>query len=352
LKIKTKAAIALPTVKATGAETGRLHSGDRAAVPQSADKKIIYVSQSALSRFLECKKKAKLVMEGWIPKKSSRALRYGSLFHAALEAATVAFNQTGKPPTFEAICKGVATYIKQWEEENPDLMKIKAVKEEMLYDIELVKVQMKHYVQHYVSDFDGSKKWVALEHKFEIPYNGIMLFGYIDSMYEEKKDIYILESKTRGRVSDDIVDLLHTDFQTFYYLHGVLLATGRFPKKLVYNIAVKFGGKVKIGETPAMFAARFETELKDEPSKYFRRIPTLITKEEYAAWVKNTLDPMLQDYKAWREGNAPSYCNTTNCEGKYGSCDYLPICALNDFSGYKKKSREEAKAAAQRVTKK
>lgn len=322
---------------------------EAAREPKSATEgKEILVSQSALNRFLECRKKARLVLDGWYPKKSSRALRYGSLFHATLEAVTHESIRIKKAPDALFIDQAVAKALANWEVDNQGLVKNDEIKQEMLIDSALVAASMKQYVKHYPGDFDGSLTWVALEKRFEVSYMGLRLMGYIDSIYEKKKLHSILETKTRSRVNPDIVDILHTDFQTFYYLHGLKLATGIFPEALVYNIAMKFGSKIKVNESIADYAARFSVELAKEPEKYFKRIRTDISKKEYEKWVVENLNPLLKDFKDWREGRIPDYCNTTNCDGKYGSCDYLPICSTNNFTNFGRKTEEDRKKEAAR----
>jgi hypothetical protein len=211
----------------------------------------------------------------------------------------------------------------------------------MFIDSELINVCIKAYIRFHQEDFNGKRKWVSLEQKFEVPFEGVTLHGYIDAVYEQKKDLHVFETKTAGRVSTDMVDLLHTNFQTFYYLHGYFLLTGRFLKYTIYNVVRKFEGRPRQDETPIQFAARFEQDLKIRPDYYFQRFPTLISKDEYGDWVNHNLKPLLHDYKAWRDGGAPHYCNTTNCEGKYGSCDFLPICSRDSYEGFKQKDQNQ-----------
>jgi len=234
----------------------------------------------------------------------------------------------------------VTKYLAEWEEENQGLVLSQDISQEMVQDSLLIVEQVKAYVQVYEDDFNGKKKWVSLEQRFEVPFEGLTLFGYIDAIYEQKKDLHVFETKTKGKLNVDTVDLLHTDFQTFYYLHGYYLMTGRFPKYTIYNVVMKFGGKVKVNETPVQFASRFAIDLQVRPEYYFQRFPTLLSKEEYLEWVEKNLKPLLRDYKSWREGNAPDYCNTTNCEGKYGSCDFLPICSRKDYQNFGRKERK------------
>lgn len=301
---------------------------------------LIRISYSGISRFLECRKKARLALDGWFLKKSSRALRFGKMFHAILELVTLYSMKRNVVPRAEVVDKEMASYLKTWEEENQGLVQSKEILIEMEIDVALISVFIKAYIRHHISDFNGSKKWISLEHKFEIPYRGIVLHGYIDGIYEIGKDLFVFETKTKGRINRDIVDMLHIDFQTFYYLHAIHMATGRFPKALVYNVAKKFEGKLKVDETVAQFAKRFEVDINDRPEFYFKRIQTLISKADYNAWVTDELNPILAEYKLWREGKLPEYCNTTKCENNYGNCDFLQICSMNNYTNFGKKERK------------
>lgn len=300
--------------------------------------KPIYLSQSAISRFLECRRKAKLSME-WIPKKSSRALRYGSFYHAMIEEATKIAIKYKRPPTEKEIEKAIQQYVKKWEDDNQSLRLDKTISQEMMIDQALIKVSILAYINNYAKDFDGTLTWISLEHKFEIPYRGIMMYGYIDSVYTDKHGLRIMETKTKSRISQDIVDLLHLDLQTFYYAHAYFLATGKFPGGTVYNICRKYEGKIKVNESANDMAIRFAEDLAKRPEHYFQRIPTLISREEYDNWVEFTLNPLIDDYKGWRAGTSPDYCNPTQCEGRYGSCDFLPICSRGELIGFKKKDK-------------
>ncbi len=306
--------------------------------------KSIWVSQSGLTRFQTCRRKEKLYSEGWTSKKSKRALRYGSMFHDVLEYVTKYSIRNKRPPTRTTVSQAVMDHVSQWEIDNQKLLKNETIANEMRFDCKLVVEHVTAYIKYYPSDFNGSKKWIALEKKFEIDYKGLKLFGYLDAMYEERRDLYIFETKTKGRVSVDIVELMHTNFQTFYYLHAVFTRTGRYPKAIIYNIAKKFEGKPKVNETPEEFASRFAADLRKRPDFYFRRIRTGIDRAEYQRWVNENLNPLLQDFKSWKEGKSPDYCNTTSCEGGYGSCDYLQICACNNYQDFDQKSKEDKSA--------
>lgn len=317
-------------------------------VPQSLTKKIYHVSQSAIGRFMECRKKAQLTLEGWYLKRSSRALRYGSMTHAALEEATVYAMKHKSIPPAEVTQTAIQNFIRKWEEENQELVADEQIAEEMVIDAALVEVAVTQYVRFHSDDFLGGKKWIALEKKFEIPYRGVVLFGYIDAAYEKDNKVYIFETKTKGRISSDLVDLLHLDFQTFYYIHGFYKATGKFPKATVYNILRKFESKKRVTETPAEYAERFKADIVSRPEYYFVRVNTDIPRASYDTWVDSTLNPLLDDYRLWREGKAPGYMNTGNCEGKYGSCDFLAACSRGDMSCYGRRTKEEGMRHANR----
>jgi len=297
---------------------------------------LYYVSQSGISRFLECRKKARLYQAGWFSNKPSRALRYGSFFHKMLEETIRESIRIKKIPSEEFVDFTATQNYKAWQKENKKLPKENQL--EMFVDSKLIATQMKFYIKQYPSDFDGKKFWVATEKKFEVPYNGLKLNGYIDRVYMFKNKDFILETKTKSRTSQDIVDMLHLDFQTFFYIHGYYHSTGSFPAGTVYDIVQKFGSKQGVSEDVEEYCERFAEDLKKRPEFYYRRIQTLVSHKEYETWVETNLDPLLSDYLAWIEGEAPDYCNTTNCDGKYGSCEFLPICVMGDYARFSKKN--------------
>ena len=301
------------------------------------------VSQSAISRFLECRKKARLTRAGWFSKKPSKALRYGAFFHKILEETTKEAIRIKKIPSEKFIHFTVKENFKNWERENKKQQNFNTIQKEMALDVQMVGASMKAYIEQYPSDFDGSKIWIATEKRFEVLHRGLRLIGYIDRVYMFKNKDYILETKTKSRINQDIVDIMHLDFQTFFYIHGYFLTTGSFPAGTVYDIVRKFEGKMGVKEKPEEYIERFQEDLKKRPEWYFRRINTIISKKEYDEWVKNNLDPLLIDYHIWLKSASPDYCNTTNCDGKFGSCEFLPICAMNDYSRFGKKKFDKDK---------
>ena len=314
------------------------------------DLSTLRLSQSAISRFQECRQKAKLVLEGWYSTKPVTALRYGKHFHAGLEAVTAESMRIKSPPSDEFIDLAMGKIFQNWKldfeksSEKPRKEKdLQSIRETVQAEMFLIASSLKQYVKYYKSDFNGKKNWTSLEKKFEVAYKGITLLGYIDAVYEEKKRHHIFETKTRSKVSGDMVDILHLDFQTFFYIHGFYLATGIFPVGISYNVVKKFQCKIKVDESAQEYAKRYEIDIAARPDFYFTRINAEITKKEYIEWVKDNLDPLIDDYKDWRSGKGRHYCNTTNCDGKYGSCDFLPICSIGNYQGFKKKDFKKGK---------
>lgn len=315
----------------------KVKSSKKKLNPVLADKGI---SQSGLYRFLECRQKAKLAVDGWVLKRKSHALRFGSIWHSCLEFVytlpSTAKKLLPKPEDIAALRRNL---IKEYES-NAGLASSEEMEDTQL-DIEVAIVLLKAYLKRYPDDFK-KKAWVGVEEEVRVPYEGKNLLGFIDGVYRLDKGLWLLETKTKGRIMESMVDMLHFDFQSLYYLHLYLLKHGELPKGILYNITRKPQLKRGASESIEKFCLRLEEDVDVRPEFYFLRYEILIPKDEYEAWVVKELRPILEDYWKWgvEEGCSRSYKNTTMCETKYGACQFLPICSIGNYEPFENKNQK------------
>lgn len=218
------------------------------------------ISQSGLNRFLECRRKAQLAVEGWKLKRKSGALRFGSIWHSCLEFCyRLESTAAGTPPTPENIADLRKALTKEYEA-NAGLASAEEM-EETTSDIEVAITILQAYIVHYPADFK-KKQWIGIEEKFELPYKGKTLLGFLDGTYLlGKTETWLMETKTKGRIMESMVDMLHFDFQSLYYVHLYFLKHRVFPKGILYNIVRKPQLKRSAKEDLDQFCKRLATDI-------------------------------------------------------------------------------------------
>lgn len=294
------------------------------------------ISQSAIGRFQDCRKKASYALEGWVPKTPSRPLLFGNFFHNCLAVVNTYVNKKHIAPAMEElemICN------EEWEHflQTPEAAHAETATN-MQYDSQVILLLLKHYVDQYFKD-DSVRNWVNIEGRIDIEYENNKLMGYLDGAYELKngKETWVFETKTKSFEDlESLGRILHMDFQSFYYMHLYKLKYGVLPNGICYNIVFKPTIRKGKKESMSEFLDRLDKDISQNRPKYFQRLYVSIDPEEYEIWRDTTLKPLLSDYTRWATGKAPTYKNTASCNGKYGKCPYLELCAMNSTINVKK----------------
>ena len=296
------------------------------------------ISQSALGRFLDCRQKARLALDGWVAKKPSRPLLFGDFFHNCLALVNVFMKNKKTIPSreeIEMICND------EWEHflQKPEAADTEAANN-MQYDAQVISVLLYHYVQHWAEQ-DMKKEWVNIEGRIDIPYQNNKLMGFLDGAYtlRDGTETWVFETKTRSYEDlESLGRILHMEFQTFYYIHMYNVRYGTIPNGICYNIVFKPTIRKGKNETMPEFITRLDADVSKNRGRYFQRLEVSIDHEEYFKWRDTTLKPLLEDYSRWAVGQAPTYRNTAMCNGKYGKCPYLEMCAMNSTINVKKQT--------------
>jgi len=293
-------------------------------------------------RFVECRKKAKLTIEGWAPLVEKHAFVMGSLWHSCMEKLhQLKEVQSKKVPSVQSLQNIIKAVLKEYKDEHIELADADDIASTEM-DVAICDILLKAYVKRYPKDFTH-KTWTGSETRFEVrdPESNVKLIGYLDNTYKVGKDHWIMETKTKSRIMDTLLDMLHFDFQSFMYMHGYKLTYDVLPKGVLYNIVRKPQIQQHSGESLDQYLERLEKDVESRPDFYFIRYEISIPKEAYTYWVMNDLRTILQDYKRWEDGNfQETYRNTTQCESKFGSCAFLPICSQGNYSSFKNTKKE------------
>lgn len=262
------------------------------------------------------------------------------MYHDCLEKIYRAI-RAGKVKSVKELPALLGEIEREYLKEMPKDAKSREIVEDGLLRIEPL---MLAYFTHYVNDF--SIPWVTVEGRFTCDLAPkIKITGTMDGGFHNQKGLFcVFESKFRSRIdAENIADVLALDLQLSFYTaaaraYGYKVGPRRF------NIVKKPAQRVKKGETKKAFSARVFAEIMENPRDYFFRFDSPISPREqqvstyrltglcstYLAWWKSLQarpqEPTILDHLA----------NPGQCDGKYGPCEYLSLCAQGDLSLYVK----------------
>lgn len=308
------------------------------------------VSQGMLNTFLECKRKVQLnYVEGWQSQSTSNAIIFGQLFHSALESLYKHMKIGGDingPDFVRNVAKGVLLNYKN----EVILERVWTVEDEQehLINSGYLFILLPEYVNQYWKK-DSKHEWLIVEDAFQNNFyrfdkdpitmpnrdSEITLKGRYDQVYRNANgEIWLKEVKTKSRFDPSIQDKLPFDLQGMFYLLNYRLEFNVMPIGFVYDMIQRPALRKGKNENLKHFMDRVQS---DVDGTYFKRIRMRITEQELDTWVKTDFTPILQDFVAWAEGKTPTHRNPASCETRYGTCKYLRVCGLRDYTGLAKK---------------
>jgi hypothetical protein len=186
---------------------------------------------------------------------------------------------------------------------------------------------------------DSKFSWLDVEHEFDLPLRlpsgrESRLRGKIDGVFMLNKGLWILETKTASKVEETaLMDRLPFDLQTGLYLHAAHLITGIRPKGVIYNILRKPQLRQKKAEHFKAFWERTTADVAKRPGFYFLRYEIRRTRDEASRWLRE-FEAVLADLEQWHGGDQFHYRNSNECQGRYGNCEFLPVCSRGDTSNF------------------
>lgn len=283
------------------------------------------ITHSSLECFKTCHKKYKLRFLYWIvPKRKSAALEFGSLMHRLLERylKCVSLSQDmGEPAdTNEDFYEKLYTILNDWFAE--DLKSFSADKIETAKLMGLINGYVKTYYKSDIENYeviDVEKEFVA-----DTGINGVKFAGKVDGLVRSKKDgaYYIIEHKTAGIMDDDYVNQKQIDSQTMTYAIWLESQLGIEISGVIHDIIMKQKIRLKKGETEDEFCERLKEDVSTEN---FRRITVNLSRDSLHSF-KSELLSACEDLKGCKN----YYKCTGSCLGKYGACEYLPLCIAEE----------------------
>jgi hypothetical protein len=230
-----------------------------------------------------------------------------------------------KAPSDEAIDKLLDEYYEKYSEtiDQEKLNKIFGTLEALI----------KGYIRFYPGDFKNKK--YNCEETFNVDYKGFRLRGKPDIQFLEKKDSCIMEHKFWSQIPEDkIAYTLSLDFQSNFYSFIHKVKTGKFPKKVIYNVIRVPQNKPKDAETSKQFAARLIEIIKENPKYYFIRTPVVLSEKMCTRFEEQVL-LKLNAFKSFLISGP--MMNESSCTVGPFLCEYAQICTSFSKAGYKTK---------------
>lgn len=292
------------------------------------------VSQGLLATFMRCREEAKNFLLGLEQIKASSPMQFGSIAHRVLELVYLNFKTSPKEPE---VLQVLSKVLKEFRKEEGQALSPEGL-ENLETNAAILEAVLPEYFKFYKKEF-GASMWLELEKVFNAPspVNGVNLVGRIDGAFNRRKELWLFESKTKGRIEEEsLTDSLAFDFQTSLYQYVLRGKYGKVPSGVLYNIIRRPGQRLKKEENLKQFTARILEEIKAQPDYYFIRYEISAPQTEALRFEKE-LTTILKEFLSWWKGEIETYRNTSSCIQRYGPCRFLPLCASGDKTMYRKR---------------
>lgn len=271
------------------------------------------VTHTSLECFKSCRKKYDLrYKQGIVPKIKSEALEFGTAWHTMLEQY---FKQIEAVQAVGANF-GTEDEVAERSYAVADTLGLSRIDTAKLMGLTVGYIGK--WYEYDIMQFDV----IDVEKEFSVPIldDRATFVGKVDGLVQQKSDgkYYIVEHKTASNVDDNYVAQKDIDTQTMIYAMCLEDLMGIQIHGVIHDIAIKQKIRQKKGESEEEFCDRlFEDVTEDN----FKRIVVEINRD------------VLDEFKVERDCSVNDllqcdmfYKCTNNCVGKYGACEYLPIC--------------------------
>lgn len=313
------------------------------------------VTFGLLERFMACRERARLFLEGWSGEAPVFALVYGTVAHHLLHQAYDQFIQ-GKlteTPSRAWVVRVLTDVERRWYQDNPH----PSQKAEQIFQEVLMKNQavMPEYFRYWSSDFDPARRtWLEVENTFNLPWTvttrqgvqlNTFLRGRIDAAYriphlknaKRRAAPRLFETKTRTDIDEALlIDAMPHERQLTTYLSVLRQKTGLDPAGALLNIIRKPQLRQRQKEDWAQFAKRIERDVQTRPEWYFVRMEMTISPQEINR-AEAEMDDLISDFLLWRAGESGHYKNSRACVEYKRPCDYIRVCSHGDYRGLVKR---------------
>lgn len=276
------------------------------------------VTYSSLECFKQCRQKYfHRYIANICPVLKSNALEFGSQMHLILQHL------------FECIESQQAQNVSEYEPKGSvidRLCQMIDIAEMDATDRAKLKGLIIGYVNKYYDKDCQEYEIVDVEREFKYTmpnyssqYNTTFI-GKVDGIVKRKSDgkYFILEHKTAAIVDDDYIAQKQIDSQTMTYSLFIQETMGIKVSGAIHDILTKQKIRIKKGETEEQFCQRLIDDVTDDN---FNRIIVEFDESEKVDF-SIELDRAVEDLVFCDK----YYKCTGQCIGRYGACEYLPLC--------------------------
>jgi hypothetical protein len=301
-------------------------------------------TQSLIGTWLDCRKRAKLTLAGYRSRRPSEPLEWGSMVHYLLEHVyklTIAGQVSGWKDAIDAFEPLLADYMELWRKQ---MSESSLAPQEMERLSAMAEGVWPQYCRHWHKDFT-TVKWLELEGVFdEVWEHEHRLRGMRDGVIERRDGLWWLETKTKGQWSQDTLErTLGINFQNLYYiLAGELaaerLGTGKRVRGVLYNIVRR--PQIKPGKDGNLkaYVDRLKADTQERPNFYYNRME-LTYPESVRKQFRDDLRMILAEFRAWLDGDMPTYMQRFACEGRKFNCPFINACNKRHLRDYLRDGR-------------
>lgn len=302
------------------------------------------ITQSALLTWMECRERFRLqTVLGWATlARAGDAMTWGSIAHDCLERYYRDGLLDMEKDVFPA-----------WRERaNYTMLSAEGIESWEQMEEELVRV-IPAYVEYW-KHTDSTMEWVELEGTFEFPIEVECLRGKVkvplrgrrDGLYKIGRKLWLFETKTKSRIDEGaIADTLERNFQLHLYCWITQQQRGQAPVGCTYNLIRRPSLRLKQKETIAQFGDRLSEHIESDDGHYFKRMEYALDPSVLGRFERD-LKTIVQDFLNWFYGTdeedgerQATLLFGQPCDGKFGPCPLLELCAHGKEELYRKRSQ-------------
>lgn len=200
-------------------------------------------------------------------------------------------------------------------------------------------------------------EFVALEEDFKIPHeleDGTQVFlrGRIDGLLRYKKQLWLMENKTKSIIDDRIKDYLPLDLQTTIYSHVVEQKYGEPVAGILYNVIRRPGLRLNKDRDVDLLLSRIRAAVEESPQDYFLRWNVYLNPGDTKKAIERTLNPLLRNVVLWWKEIEPNlfdpfsipnrvhhYMSPKGLYTQYGRSNYFDILTTGNDSNFTRRER-------------
>lgn len=292
------------------------------------------VSQTRLSEFIHCPQAALYTFQGWHSPTTKESLAFGGLVHDLNEGLYKRVRAGGPLASGDPdlVRKYIASATRAWRKRTTGWS---SPAEAQTVELCIAKANAVYpgYCAKWSKDFDPTR-WRELEGEFDVSWRGFRLKGRIDGVIVIDDELWILESKTTGRIDGSLDDALTFDFQTLFYVTAAEVALEQPVAGAIYNVIRRPGHKLKQGESLPRYTARVAAEVEKDPDRFFKRFELTFSLKRRERF-EQELSWKLLAFGEWcKSGGALTWKDERACRGRW-NCDWLDACSSGSMAGYR-----------------